>query len=179
MFCVDKGWPLTAFKIDPDQHTDLSRPKVMRLSFKTSELFYPYRGFQAESNPKAPSRDLKLYVLAKRGVSIQNLAPGAIPPGTSWCFDAAVDDASLEKVAKAAGVPLSVLRGANRLTAFEDYQDATQRTEDLWIKMDSWTPARLPIEQPIESAVGIVGVAALGWTARSRFDERKNRTFRP
>lgn len=60
---VAEGWYFTAFRFRPGHQTEAVRPKVMRMSFQTDRLFFPY----AEPSP-GEARAFRVSVLAPHPV---------------------------------------------------------------------------------------------------------------
>jgi hypothetical protein len=129
---IDKKWPITAFKIDPDVRRKGKpvTPKVLRLSFKTDNLFYPYRGYQQDrANSSTLKRNLLLYVLAENPVACQTEAGQKIVGEV--LKDGVVPEPILTQIAEYSGVEVEVFKNANTLTRFSENVNATERTSDL------------------------------------------------
>lgn len=130
---IKKGWPITAFKIDPDASVkDPATPKVMRLSFKTDKLFYPYRGFQTkQTSNNPPDRKLTLYVMANFTAHVKDENGRKLSQNFFGGID--MPESLVVKVAKRIGLAPSQLNGFFTMTKVTDSVPANERTSDIWV----------------------------------------------
>ena len=133
---LDKKWPMTTFKVDPDAKNDEAPTRALRMSFKADEPFYPYRGYQTgETGKSVPERRLLLYVLSstpmvgvKGGSDWDGPSRETVPTGLT--------DKDLDKLAKQSGLAKGSFRGLTRLSSFTESVPAGHRTKDLTFQTD-------------------------------------------
>ncbi|MBS1715234.1 MAG: DUF2330 domain-containing protein [Armatimonadetes bacterium] len=133
---LDKKWPMTTFKVDPDAGSKDSPTRALRMSFKAEQPFYPYRGYQVDSSTdKAPERRLKLYVLSR--VAMEGVfGAGDWSPRHRDAIPERLSEKDRAEIERLSSLPAGSLAGLTTLTVFDDSVPASKRTSDLTFRHD-------------------------------------------
>lgn len=131
---LDKHWPMTVFKIDPAEYNKNTKPRAMRMSFHTDQLYYPYNGYQPEDTPKAPPRQLKMYLVSNAALRFSDESSEQWT-GRLQEFAGRLPNNFRSDVTRLADLPDGSIDGMDKIYRIENAVPASTRTHDLFFKV--------------------------------------------
>ncbi|HYC59393.1 MAG TPA: DUF2330 domain-containing protein [Thermoanaerobaculia bacterium] len=163
---VAQRWIISAFKIDKSADAITARTSAVRMSFATSEPFFPYREPASQREGASEPRVLKVWFIGPERVT------GRVA-GQAWTGQLFWSEAFRDL--EAGGVKIA---GGQRLTAFEDHATPRPGVADLYFVRDRDQDQRVPppiVETQIETThvpadvvLALPAMIALVWWRRRR-----------